>query len=349
MRTRGSGVMALRSRADPSHRDGGIAPSCPEPQDIKEEVENVIIDLSCYPTDLVDLAWRHDGDPFTGERLLKMMDGPFTINGKPRRIDKAFIQPPQGNTIYTDGVLEAEGKAAIRQYMAYTEKMVTEHPDRFLGCFVYNPRYGTQNGAEEIARYAKEFDFKMVQLQANMHAYRPDRALDWLRPAMRVCADLGLMVKVHTGDGPYSIPTEFYPIIREFPSVNFILAHFGVQTGGVYVFEPFQMALDAPNVYAESGWCLQSRIVEFAKELPKHKILFGSDTPPNEPGMWLNLLEVLCHEPPQGLNLDEETLEDYLGNNVARMIGLDPTPAPKTVAEAEAYLRQVKGAALETV
>lgn len=307
----------------------------------------MIIDLSCYPTDLVDLAWRHDGEPFTGERLLRMMDGPFYVNGKPRRVDKAFIQPPQGNTIYTDGILESEGKAAIRQYMAYTEKMVTHYPDRFLGCFVYNPRYGTRNGADEIARYAKEFDFKMVQLQANMHAYRPDRALDWLRPAMRVCADLGLMVKLHTGDGPYSIPTEFYPIIREFPEVNFILAHFGVQTGGVYVFEPFQMALDAPNVYVESGWCLQSRIVEFAKELPRHKILFGTDTPPNEPGMWINLLEVLCHEPPQGLNLDEDTLEDYLGNNVARMIGLETTPPPASVAEAEAYLR-ANGVQLQT-
>ncbi|GCA53615.1 MULTISPECIES: amidohydrolase family protein [Sinorhizobium] len=299
----------------------------------------MIIDISCYPTKIVDLAWRHDGEPFTGERLLKMMDGPYYVNGKPRRIDKAFIQPPQGNTIYTDGYGDLTGKAAIRDYMSYTVELVQKYPDRFLGCFVYNPRYGTQNGAEEIEHHAKEYGFKMVQLQANMHAYRPDRALDWLRPAMRKCADLGLIVKVHTGDGPYSIPTEFYPIIREFPSVNFVLGHFGVQTGGVYVFEPFQMAMDAPNIYVESGWCLQSRIVEFAKELPKHKILFGTDTPPNEPGMWLRLLEVLCHEPPQGLNLDEDTLEDYLGNNIARMIGLDPTPPPRSLEEAQARLK----------
>ncbi|MGK9201407.1 amidohydrolase family protein [Sinorhizobium meliloti] len=299
----------------------------------------MIIDISCYPTKIVDLAWRHDGEPFTGERLLKMMDGPYYVNGKPRRIDKAFIQPPQGNTIYTDGYGDLTGKAAIRDYMSYTVELVQKYPDRFLGCFVYNPRYGTQNGAEEIEHHAKEYGFKMVQLQANMHAYRPDRALDWLRPAMRKCADLGLIVKVHTGDGPYSIPTEFYPIIREFPSVNFVLGHFGVQTGGVYVFEPFQMAMDAPNIYVESGWCLQSRIVEFAKELPKHKILFGTDTPPNEPGMWLRLLEVLCHEPPQGLNLDEDTLEDYLGNNIARMIGLDPTPPPRSLEEAHARLK----------
>ncbi|MBN9075916.1 MAG: amidohydrolase [Rhizobiales bacterium 65-79] len=299
----------------------------------------MIIDISCYPTKLVDLAWRHDGDPFTGERLLKMMDGPFYVNGKPRRIDKAFIQPPQGNTIYTHGHGDLTGKAAIRDYMSYTVELVQKYPDRFIGCFVYNPRYGTQNGAEELERHVKEYGFKMVQLQANMHAYRPDRALDWLRPAMKKCADLGVMVKVHTGDGPYSIPTEFVPIMREFPSVNFIMAHFGVQTGGVYCFEPFQIACDMENVYCESGWCLQSRIVEFAKVMPKHKILFGSDTPPNEPGMWLRLLEVLCHEPPQGLNLDEDTLEDYFGNNVARMIGIDPTPPPRTVKEAEARLK----------
>ena len=288
----------------------------------------MIIDLSCYPTKVVDTAWRHDGEPFTGERLIQMMDGPYTVNGKPRRVDMAFIQPPEGNTIYnwTDG--DRSGRAAIRHYMAYTAELTQRHPDRFLGCFVYNPRYGIENGVAELERHAKELGFKMVQFHANMHAYRPDRAKDWIRPALKKCADLGLLVKVHTGDGPYSIPTEWVPIIKEFPMVNFVMAHFGVQTGGVYCFEPFQWAMELANVYCESGWCLQSRIVEFAKDLPKHKILFGSDTPPNEPGMWIRLLEVLCMEPPQGMNLDEDTLEDYLGNNVARMIGLKPTRVP---------------------
>lgn len=288
----------------------------------------MIIDTSCYPTKVPDLAWRHDGEPFTGERLLKMMDGPYTVNGKPRRIDKAFIQPPQGNTIYTFPDTRT-GRDAIAGYMEYTVELVQRYPDRFLGCFVYNPRYGVQNGVAEIERHVKQFGFQMVQFQANMHAYRPDRAKDWLRPALQKCADLGVLVKLHTGDGPYSIPTEWAPMIKEFPSINFIMAHFGVQTGGVYCFEPFQMAMDMENVYCESAWCLQSRIVEFAKDLPKHKILFGSDTPPNEPGMWLRLLEVLCTEPPQGMNLDEDTLEDYLGNNLARMIGIKPTPVPR--------------------
>jgi hypothetical protein len=36
------------------------------------------------------------------------------------------------------------------------------------------------------------------------------------------------------------------------------------------------------------------------------------------------------------MNLDEETLEDYLGNNIARMIGIEPTPAASHLSEADA-------------
>ncbi|MFP3449367.1 amidohydrolase family protein, partial [Pseudomonas sp. SIMBA_067] len=86
-------------------------------------------------------------------------------------------------------------------------------------------------------------------------------------PAMKVCAKYNIVVLIHTGDGPYTIPTMFYPVIREFPMVNFIIGHFGIQTGGNYSFEAFWMAMDTPNVYCESGWCFQSRIVEFARQL----------------------------------------------------------------------------------
>ena len=152
----------------------------------------MIIDISCYPTGQVDLAWWHEGDPYTVDRLLETLDGPYFINGKPRRIDKAFIQPPQGNTIYTWTDGEKDGRESIDAYMAYTLKCVQQHPDRLIGCFVYNPRCGVQNGVEAIERYVKEHGFKMVQMQANMHAYRPDRAriaaLTMARRGARRCA-----------------------------------------------------------------------------------------------------------------------------------------------------------------
>ena len=50
----------------------------------------MIIDTHLHPTNLVDEAWRHTGTPFTGERMLKLMDGPYMINGKPRRIRRGM-------------------------------------------------------------------------------------------------------------------------------------------------------------------------------------------------------------------------------------------------------------------
>jgi hypothetical protein len=54
--------------------------------------------------------------------------------------------------------------------------------------------------------------------------------------------------------------------------------------------------------------------------------------------MWIRHLEVLCTPPPQGLDLDEDTLEGYLGNNIAKLVGITPTPPPKTQEEAKARL-----------
>ncbi|WP_366465573.1 amidohydrolase family protein [Paracoccus methylarcula] len=195
----------------------------------------MIIDTHLHPTNLVDEAWRHTGEPFTGERMLKLMDGPYMINGKPRRIDMGFIQPPPGNTGYRDG--NRRGREGIRDYMSYVAELCQKYPDRFIGNFNFNPRWGPENGAAELEFHVKEYGFKMLKLHSNMHGYRPDRCLEWLRPAMKKCAELGVVVLIHTGDGPYSIPTQFYPIIREFPMVNFIIGHFGIQTGGNYSFE----------------------------------------------------------------------------------------------------------------
>src|SRR5918999_5267983 len=266
------------------------------------------------------------------------------INGKPRRIDMGFIQPPPGNTVHRIG--GRTGREGIRDYMAYCAELTQKYPDRFIGDFNFNPRFGPEEGALELEFHVKEYGFKMLKLHSNMHNYRPDRALDWLRPSMKTCAKYNVVVLIHTGDGPYSIPTQFYPVIREFPMVNFIIGHFGVQTGGVYCFEALYMILDSPNVWGESGWLLQSRIVEFAKDMPKEKLVFGTDSPPNEPGTWMRELEVLGFDPPQGLNVSEETLEGYLGNNPARLLGLDPTPPPATWDEAVARLSDAARARL---
>lgn len=71
---------------------------------IKRQTGRVIIDIHMHPTNYIDKAWRHGGEPFFPERLIKLMDGPFTICGKQRRIDYGIVQPPPGNTVWTNGM-----------------------------------------------------------------------------------------------------------------------------------------------------------------------------------------------------------------------------------------------------
>ncbi len=280
----------------------------------------MIIDTHMHPTNYVDKAWRHGGEPFTAERLIKMMDGPFPICGKERRIDYGFVQPPPGNTVWSNGM--AGGAEGVRNYMAYIREIVKKYPDRLIGCFTYNPRFGVEEGVSEFERHVKENGFKMLKIHSNMHAYRPDRATDWIFPAVEKAAKLKVPVLIHTGDPPYSIPSQFYPVIDRFPDAKIIISHFGVQTGASYIFEAAWITKKNDNVWVETGWCFQSRLVEFAELLGPEKMVFGTDSPPNEPSVWLRMLEVLSWDYPQGMRMKEEDLEKIFGNNVAKMVGL---------------------------
>ena len=59
--------------------------------------------------------------------------------------------------------------------------------------------------------------------------------------------------------------------------------------------------------------------------------------------MWLRELEVLCSAPPQGMGLDEDGLEDYMGNNIARLVGIETSKPPKDLEEAERRLKDSYG------
>ncbi len=198
--------------------------------------------------------------------------------------------------------------------MAYIAELTQKYPDRFIGNFTYNPRWGPENGAAELEFHVKEYGFKMLKLHANMHGYRPDRALDWLRPAMKICAKYNVVVLIHTGDGPYTIPTMFYPIIREFPMVNFIIGHFGIQTGGNYSFEAFWMAMDTPNVYCRIGLVLpvaDRRIREGAaapQDRVRHRLAAERTG-----HVAARARDAVQARAARHRHLDEDSLEDYHG------------------------------------
>ncbi len=107
----------------------------------------MIVNVYMHPTYCVDAAWRHGGQPFTGERMLKMMDGPYYVNGKPRRVDWGSHPAPAPETLSGRTACVVASGGGIRDYMAYCARLVQAYPDRFIGNFTYNPRFGVENWA----------------------------------------------------------------------------------------------------------------------------------------------------------------------------------------------------------
>jgi len=50
------------------------------------------------------------------------------VNGKARRIDKAFISPPEGNTLHHFTNDHLDHREGIRAYMEYTVELVKKYP-----------------------------------------------------------------------------------------------------------------------------------------------------------------------------------------------------------------------------
>ena len=80
-----------------------------------------IIDCHVHLSNTVDPVWRKSNAPFTAERVLKSMDGPYLLGGDKVRIDVGVCQPAIGTTTYEPGGASAFEKQhkyadAVRSY-----------------------------------------------------------------------------------------------------------------------------------------------------------------------------------------------------------------------------------------
>lgn len=58
----------------------------------------MIINSHLYPSYFVDSDWKSGGEPVSAERLIEILDGPYPVMGKSRRIDYGIVQAPPPET-----------------------------------------------------------------------------------------------------------------------------------------------------------------------------------------------------------------------------------------------------------
>lgn len=248
---------------------------------------------------------------FTAEELLAQMDGPHLVLGTARPVQWALAQPHPHDTVYQPDIL------AQHQYLV---ESVAAYPHRLAGCMVANPRLGVGECVEAL-RVLVGRGVRAVKLHPGTHAYYPDRALHRLRPLLEFVSRHGLLLIVHTGDPPFAQPVQVAPLAEAFPGCRIVLAHLGTQQVS-YANQAIYVARHHANVFLETGWGTLPRLKDAVAAVSTKRLLHATDCPILEMGSQLRLLEVLTYREPFGLRLSDNQLEDVLGNNAARLLGI---------------------------
>jgi hypothetical protein len=197
---------------------------------------------------------------------------------------------------------------------------------RFIGFASVDPL--KKGAARELENVVKKLGLKGLKLDPALQDFRPDAQKVY--PVYEAAAALGIPLLIHTGmswapETPLErgLPLHLEQPIRDFPKLNFVLAHFGWP----WVWEATAMALKYPNVYLDTSCLFYDSPKEFyqfvfSKQIPttvierslRNKVLFGSNYPRVE---IKNMVHAL-----KSLQLTEGCLNKILKENAEKLLGI---------------------------
>ena len=213
-------------------------------------------------------------------------------------------------------------------------RVVQMYPDRFVGWAHHDIE--APGAAAELERAVKQLGPKGMKLFApktELPLY--DRSL---YPIWEVCERLGIPVLIHFGmmgaAGGISfhhnmIPDVLEPVARDFPTVDFIVPHFGIQG----VKELLFLCWSCPNVSVDTSgsnqwvrWMpypltLDDLFRKFYETIGPERIIFGSDSSWFPRGFAYRYLQDqvrIC----RFMNMRHEELQMIFGGNAARIMGV---------------------------
>lgn len=269
----------------------------------------MIIDCHTHIANEIDPVWGPD--IASGEQLVEHMNGPFIINGKKYKVDKALIMPSTGLSV----------TGTFDKLHEYSVKCVHKFPDRLHGIMMINPRWGVKEACKTLERLVDEERFVAAKLHPNMHRYFPsDEKLT--HPIMKKCEELEIPVLIHSGDPIHCEPSRIEPLISAFPEVRVILCHMGCGGWINYDADVVGVAKRNDNCYIETSWGFLYHLRAAIRELGADKFVFGTDTPPTEMGCEIRHIEVMTWDPPFGVSLRESDMWKILGGNLQKIVKL---------------------------
>lgn len=205
-------------------------------------------------------------------------------------------------------------------------------PDRFIGYAFVDPL--DPQAPEKLRRQVRDCGFRGLKLAATNQAFSASDPKVY--PLWEQAAELEIPVLIHYGvsigynaDFRYANPLDLQPVLRDFPQLAFILAHFG--TG--FFREALMLCYQAENIHLDTSssniWMKYQGYPLTLKEVFRlsleavgpHRIIFGTDSSyfprgfrKDILGEQLAILEELCPNP------EDRSL--ILGGNILRLTGV---------------------------
>ena len=195
-----------------------------------------------------------------------------------------------------------------------TVDAVAQYPGMLYGLLWLQPHRGKYT--PELEKTIAENRDAIVGLK--IHPYHSGLAMTdpAYTPYLAMAERLGLPVTVHTASDVYSPVRAVYERAREFPKVNFVMVHMGLNTDRR---EAVEYVRELPNIYGDTTWVDTETVLQTVRAAGSGKILFGTDAPisgPDNYEKYNGMLSALR------AHLSSEELDDVLRRNASRLFGI---------------------------
>jgi predicted TIM-barrel fold metal-dependent hydrolase len=228
-----------------------------------------------------------------------------------------------------------DSRLSIEEMLLHHRKINERHPGKFFVFAGVDPRWG-RDGVDLFERSIRDFGFHGLKVYppCGFHASDPR-----LYPYYEICSRWRIPALVHIGGSCPALAFDTAsPILldqaaRDFPQVNFILAHGSVS----YVEECSMMCAFRPNVYLDvSGYQTAelAQLDQLFRRGFRHKVLFGTDWPLFRlQGRQDECSTKLRAEEGPLARLREHEVRSFMGGTAAKLLSLraDPQASSRAV------------------
>lgn len=246
---------------------------------------------------IIDFHAHLDRNPITKEYLVDEL----LQDMKNNNIDKRVV-----STFYGSSISAANDKIV---------ELVRKYPNKLIGCAVINPKL--DDSVEEMKRIAKFKEIKLIEFNSLEHGYRPEKFAYNINEILKICEENGLIVKVFTGHGFYTMPEQWVFYSKRFPKVTFVIEHMG---GSDYTYGTVDLCKEDVSeigtLMLETSYETEVPALNKAfKELDSDIFLFGSNYPLN-----FTKLSIMKYN---SMNLSNELLEKLFYKNALKLLKIN--------------------------